>query len=125
MLNLMILCVYLAIILRILIIKKNVEVYTWSDIETLYKIMKFFEIYNLQSRKYIDFGLWCVVLKLHKLGYFYIKDGRQLVVEISNCINKKRYSTNENSVTFPSQEQIDKIFNQSSPFSSYHNQSHE
>lgn len=30
--------------LRILIIKKNVEVYTWSDIETLYKIMKFFEI---------------------------------------------------------------------------------
>ena len=45
-----------------------------------------------QTRKYQDFKLWCIAVRLHKLGYHCILEGRKLLVLISSCINKKRYS---------------------------------
>ena len=47
-----------------------------------------------QTRKSKDFLLWCLVLHLHKQGYFYLLEGRALVYLISQYINDGRYSTN-------------------------------
>jgi hypothetical protein len=106
--------------------ENNVEIYTWTDIDVLYNnVMLFFDKYELKSRKFIDYKLWIIVLKLHKLGYFYLKEGRELTVEISNCINKKRYSTNEIMAVFPSEEKLKKLFDQEAPFKYYIETNHE
>jgi hypothetical protein len=98
----------------------NVEIYSWGDIEILHTyVMRFFNEYNLQARKYIDYYLWSIVLNCHKLGYMYIPEGRELVVEISNCINKKRYTTNEVAAKFPDQKKIDELFKIPAPFAIY------
>lgn len=74
--------------------KTNVYSYVVSGIDTqYYYILPFF--YNLQfkSRKGVDFKLWMIALLLYKRGYFYTDQGRNLLVDIINNINTKRYST--------------------------------
>lgn len=47
---------------------------------------------NLKMRNRLDKRnnkLWSVTLKMHKLGYFYLSEGRGLLVKIANSINKK------------------------------------
>lgn len=95
-------------------------IYSWGDIDILHKYVKsFFNEYNLQARKYIDYYMWSIVLNCHKLGYIYTPEGRELVVEISNCINKKRYSTNEMAAKLPDQKKIDELFKKPAPFNIY------
>lgn len=50
----------------------------------------------MHTRKAIDFKLWTIALLLHKKGYYYLPEGRQLFTDISNIINKCRYSTTTN-----------------------------
>ena len=55
-----------------------------------------------QTRKAEDFYFWSLVLHLHKLGYFYMAEGRKLAYKISAYTNKGRYSTNPNQIECPS-----------------------
>ncbi len=50
------------------------------------------------TRKLEDYKLWAIVLKIHKLVYFYLAKGRSLLVSISKSINKNRYSTNPTAI---------------------------
>ena len=56
----------------------------------------------------------------HKLGYYYLPEGRQLFTDISNSINKNRYSTTANENNIISIDDILKksseIFSQNPPF---------
>jgi hypothetical protein len=54
-----------------------------------------------------------LVLHFHKLGYFYLPEGRKLAHKISVYANKGRYSTNPNRTmlpsSFPSLSEINKV----------------
>ena len=41
-----------------------------------------------QTRKGEDFYYWCLVLHMHKLGYFYLSEGQSLTANIANYIHK-------------------------------------
>lgn len=47
-----------------------------------------------KSRKAVDFKYWEVAVKLRALGYTTKSEGRICLIEISKCMNNKRYSTN-------------------------------
>jgi hypothetical protein len=65
-----------------------------NSIDSLYYyILPMLEASKMYSRKAQDFKLWRVALLLHKKGYYFLPEGRQLFVEISKNINKLRYST--------------------------------
>ena len=68
-----------------------------------------------QTRKGEDFYYWCIVLHLHKLGYFYLQEGRKLAYLISQYVNTGRYSTNPNQVQAPSLTEIKKVLNLNLP----------
>ena len=68
-----------------------------------------------QTRKGEDFYYWCIVLHLHKLGYFYLQEGRKLAYLISQYINTGRYSTNPNPGKAPSLPDIKKVLNLNLP----------
>jgi hypothetical protein len=68
-----------------------------------------------QSRKGVDFYYWCIVLHLHKLGYFYLQEGRNLAYLISLYVNRGRYSTNSNPGIAPSFTDIEKVLNLNLP----------
>jgi hypothetical protein len=53
---------------------------------------------NFQTRKSVDFFFWCLAIHLHKYGYFYLPEGRSLVLDILNSINTARYSNKPNAV---------------------------
>jgi hypothetical protein len=73
----------------------SVSVISILNIDALYDYLMFF-LLNLpfQTRKSEDFYFWSIALHLHKLGYFYLPEGRILVYKISKYVNKGRYSTN-------------------------------
>ena len=66
-------------------------------------IVLFFEKLEFQTRKFVDFQLWSVAIKIHKLGYFYTTEGRNLLVKIAFSTNKFRYSTNTDGLVTPPQ----------------------
>jgi hypothetical protein len=73
----------------------------------------------MYSRKFIDFKLWKIALLLHKLGYYFLPEGRQLFTDISNIINKKRYSNvniNSNEIIENIFKKSEEIFNTKPPF---------
>nr|YP_010218641.1 hypothetical protein LK370_mgp182 [Morchella brunnea]UBU98504.1 hypothetical protein [Morchella brunnea] len=83
----------------------------------------------MYTRKAIDFKLWRIALLLHKKGYYYLPEGRQLFVDISNNINKFRYSTtpktDEKSVTLTEiLKRSDDIFETNPPFDINSGKSH-
>lgn len=49
-------------------------------------MIPFFQALDFQTRKFEDFKLWCcfAAVKLHKLGYYCILEGRKLLVLISS-----------------------------------------
>lgn len=97
--------------------KTNVYSYVISDIDVLfYVILPFLNCLEFKSRKFIDFKLWSISLLLRKYGYFYLAEGRSLLVGITKCINKKRYSTNKTKCTYISEKDVDLVFNQKPPF---------
>ena len=70
-----------------------------------------------QTRKGEDFYALrgCIVLHLHKLGYFYLQEGRNLAYKISQYVNSNRYSTNPNPGKTPSLIEINKVLNLNLP----------
>ena len=62
-----------------------------------------------QTRKNTDFLYWCLGLYLHKFGYFYVPEGKNLVLDISISINKARYSNNPYPKSLPGLEQINNV----------------
>jgi hypothetical protein len=87
-----------------------------TNIDALYDYLMFFLLdMPFQSRKGVDFYLWGIALHLHKLGYFYLKEGFNLVSEIAKYINNGRYTTNINKVSPPSIVNINKVLELSLP----------
>lgn len=88
----------------------SVSVISVVNIDALHDYLIFFFLdMPFQTRKAEDFYLWCITLFFHKLGYFYISEGRVLIYKISLYINKARYSTNVNRATSPSLSYINKV----------------
>lgn len=72
----------------------NVKSLVINNIDDLYyNISPIFECNKMYTRKYIDYKLWLISLKCIKLGYIYFNNGRELMINIVNNINTKRYST--------------------------------
>lgn len=61
-------------------------------------ILPFLKSLNFKTRKSLDFLLWEAAVKIRALGYHTLPKGWQFLVEISNYINNKRYSTNLNNL---------------------------
>ena len=79
-----------------------------SNILQLYNyILPFFKNLEFKSRKGVDFKYWEVAVKLRSLGYTTLPQGKKLLVEINNYINK-RYTTTINVAEAP--KDINKIF---------------
>lgn len=97
-----------------------------SNIDVLYDyIVPFFQGLSFQTRKFVDFQLWVVAVKLHKLGYFYETAGRNLLIAIALSINENRYSTNpKGPVTPPTPEEIAKVLAMKPPFNIKNGDSH-
>ena len=68
-----------------------------------------------QTPKGVDFSYWCLVLHMHKLGYFYLSEGRSLTANIANYINKGRYSNNPDKSIAPSIETINNVLSLTLP----------
>ena len=62
-----------------------------------------------QTRKALDFYYWSIALHFHKLGYFYLPEGKILVYKISQYINKARYSTNPTVIERPKLSESKKV----------------
>jgi hypothetical protein len=89
---------------------KTVSVISITNIDALYDYLMFFLLdMPFQTRKGVDFYLWGIALHLHKLVYFYLKEGFNLVSEIAKYINNGRYTTNINKVSPPSIVNINKV----------------
>ena len=69
----------------------------------------------IQSRKQTDFYFWSIVLHLHKFGYFYLQEGKNLTYKISQYVNNNRYSTNPNPGQTPSLAEVNKVINLNLP----------
>lgn len=92
--------------------KTSVSVISISNIDTLYDYLLFFLLdLPFQTRKIVDFHYWSIILHLHKLGYFYLEEGRNLAYKISKYINSNRYTTNPNPGKEPSLDEINKVLN--------------
>lgn len=65
-----------------------------TDIDALYKVIIPYFNNNLKARKIVDFKIWVISVNIYINGYHFIKEGREIINIISNCINEKRYSTN-------------------------------
>jgi hypothetical protein len=52
---------------------------------------------------------------MHKLGYFYLSEGRSLTANIANYINKGRYSNNPDKTIAPSIETINNVLSLTLP----------
>lgn len=59
--------------------RTSVSVLSIGNIDALYDYLMFFLLdMPFQTRKGEDFYYWCLVLHMHKLGYFYLSEGRSL-----------------------------------------------
>ena len=82
-----------------------------------YYILPFFESMSFFSRKNIDYVYWVISVIIHKLGYYYIPEGKKIALSISSGTNKYRYTTNNLSkVELPNYEVMSKLFSQTPPF---------
>lgn len=87
-----------------MVIHKNTDVivYSYNNIDSLHDTLAYFLLdMSFQTRKNTDFLYWCLVLYLHKYGYFYLEQGRKLTIAIANYINKSRYSNSGKIVSEP------------------------
>lgn len=105
--------------------KTSVSVISIVSIDVLYDYLSFFFLnMPFQTRKGIDFYFWCIALYLHKFGYFYLTEGRNLTYKISQYVNSGRYSSNPNPVQTPSLIEINKVLNLNLPVILTPNMSH-
>lgn len=93
-------------------LNKSTDVYViaLSNIDALHDyLVPFLLSMKFQSRKSVDFIYWCLAIHLHKYGYFYIPEGKSLVLDISKSINTARYSNKPTSVELVKLDQINKV----------------
>lgn len=97
---------------------------TINSIDTLYNnIVPFFESLPFQTRKKLDFSYWVLCVKLHKFGYYTLFEGKLLIIQVSNFINKNRYTNKklvnrspQGSIKTPDLKLIDQINSIPAPF---------
>lgn len=88
-----------------------------TDIDSMYDILlPFFDSLDFKSRKSIDYKMWSVTLKMHKLGHFYLPEGKALLIKLANSINTNRYSTAKTIIELPTEEEINNVLNLPNPF---------
>lgn len=81
-----------------------------------YYILPFFESLTFFSRKNIDYLYWVIVILIHKLGFYYLAEGKKMALDISSATNKYRYTTNSlKKIELPNIEFILKLFSQTPP----------
>lgn len=96
----------------------SVSAISISSIDALYDYLMFFLLdMPFQTRKGIDFYYWCLILHFHKFGFFYLSEGKALVVRIASYINDGRYSTNPAKGIAPSNDEIINLLNAPLPIS--------
>lgn len=63
---------------------------------------------------------------IHKLGYYYLPEGKKIALEISSATNKYRYSTANNlsKIEIPNYKRISKLLAQTPPFDISSERSH-
>ena len=94
--------------------------------DNFYYLIPFFESLTFLSRKSVDYEWWVISVILHKLGYFYLPEGKQIALQISSSTNKYRYTTKNdlNKLRLPSIESILNLFEQTPPFDISSGRSH-
>lgn len=81
-----------------------------------YFTLPFFEPLTFFSRKKLDYEYWVLMVIIHKLGYFYLPEGKKIALLISSATNKYRYTTRGTEIELPSNEAILKLLDQTPPF---------
>ncbi len=99
-------------------LNRNTSVITISiiNIDALYDyLMPFFLSMPFQTRKGVDFSLWCLALYMYKWGYAYLIQGRKLLVLISKYINSGRYTNSNVTGIAPESDTISEVLNYEVP----------
>jgi hypothetical protein len=96
-------------------LNKLTGVYSMSIVKielNFYYIIPFFESLKFLSRKKIDYDYWVLMVLMHKLGYYYLPEGKKIALQIASSTNKFRYTTNDpaSKLDLPSEESISKLF---------------
>ena len=107
------------------IIKKNQKAYQLviTDLDVLFQyICPFFRNLSFYSRKSIDFNIWSLGLFLMIYGYYTIPKGKELLLNLSNNMNSKRYFSNV--IDFIDIKEIESIFDIDPPFNIHTGKSH-
>lgn len=110
-------------------LNKGTGVYSMTiekiDINFKY-IIPFFESMLFFSRKNLDYKYWVIMVIIHKLGYYYLPEGKKIALQISSATNKYRYTTNNSlsKIELPSVDSIMKLLDQIPPFDISSNRSH-
>lgn len=95
--------------------------------DNFYYVIPFFESLTFLSRKSVDYEWWVISMFIHKLGYFYLPEGKQIALQISSSTNKFRYTTAKdglNKIGLPSIESNLNLFKQTPPFDISSGRSH-
>lgn len=76
-------------------LRTNVISLVVSSIDTLYYyILPWLDSFKMYTRKSVDFKLWKIALSLKIKGYYFLTEGKELFLDISDILNK-RYSTSK------------------------------
>lgn len=108
-------------------VNKNTQVISiiYTDIDSLHDILAFNMLdLEFQTRKKVDFIYWCLMLYIHKFGYFYLAQGRQMAMQIAASSNAHRYSTSGENVHVPDLNAIIEFINMQLPVKLQPNQNH-
>ena len=94
--------------------------------DNFYYVIPFFESLTFLSRKSVDYEWWVISVFIHKLGYFYLPEGKQIALQISSSTNKYRYTTKDdlNKIGLPSIESILNLLKKTPPFNISNGRSH-
>lgn len=113
-------------------LNKLTDVYSMTLVKVdynFYYVIPFFETLNFFSRKSVDYEWWVISVFIHKLGYIYLPEGKQIALQISSSTNKYRYSTSDSlnkkgRACAPNIESIMDLFKQTPPFDISSGRSH-
>ena len=100
-------------------IKTDVISLMISSVDSLYySVLPYLDTHKMYSRKAVDFQLWKIALLLKIRGYYYLLDGKKLFLDISDTINKRYTTSNQNTDGIISEilERSEAIFATDSPF---------
>jgi len=99
--------------------KTGVYSMTVLGIDSLFNyIVPYFESMIFFTRKSLDYYYWVISVVIHKFGYYYLPEGKKLVLHISSGTNKYRYTSTklEKIIELPSEDSISKLLALAPPF---------